>query len=357
MNDRTDETVAEAFPVGEYLRDEIDARDWSVGEFARIIGRPVQAVSEILNGKKALTAETAAEIATATGTEASTWLNLQNRFALWLQATAQAEKLAAIKRRSQLAALVPLTELRKRGLITAGDIGFEEKQVWEALGITSSTQTPAFVLAARRSAGAAALSPAQTAWLAFARAKASEVPAQDFDQSGLSEIGNNLTRTVTSLASLSEIPHTFARVGVRLVYLAPFKSGKLDGACFTDDHGPVIALSGQGNAMDKLLFTLLHETAHVVLGHAHGGVTLDDDVAAGPMNEQERAADALASSWALRYPVPSGPRISRQDVVSCAATEGVHPAVIVGRLHFDKTVPWAHLNGLVPKVNESLVRW
>lgn len=357
MNDRIDETVAEAFPVGEYLRDEIDARDWSVGEFARIIGRPVQAVSEILNGKKALTAETAAEIAMATGTEASTWLNLQSRYALWVQATAQTEKLAMIERRALLAGLVPLNELRKRGLIIAGDIDYEEMQVWGALGITSSAQIPAFVLAARRSAEAEALSPAQTAWVAFARAKSKDLPSRDFDQSGLRDVGQNLTRTITSMDLLSKIPQMFAGVGVRVVYLAPFKSGKLDGACFTDERGPVIALSGRGNAMDKLLFTLLHETAHVVLGHAEGGVTIDDDISAESMDEQEREADALASSWALRQPVPTGPRVSRQDVVSCAALQGVHPAVIVGRLHFDKTVPWAHLNALVPKVNESLARW
>ena len=45
-------TPAEVFPAGEYLRDELDERGWTVTEFAEILGRPVQAVSEILNGKK-----------------------------------------------------------------------------------------------------------------------------------------------------------------------------------------------------------------------------------------------------------------------------------------------------------------
>ena len=44
-------TPAEVFPAGEYLRDELDERGWTVTEFAAILGRPVQAVSEILNGK------------------------------------------------------------------------------------------------------------------------------------------------------------------------------------------------------------------------------------------------------------------------------------------------------------------
>ena len=37
----------------------MEERGWTVSEFAEIIGRPVQAVSEILNGKKEITTETA----------------------------------------------------------------------------------------------------------------------------------------------------------------------------------------------------------------------------------------------------------------------------------------------------------
>ncbi len=38
---------------GEILRDELDARGWTQGDFAEIIGKPLQAVNEILMGKKA----------------------------------------------------------------------------------------------------------------------------------------------------------------------------------------------------------------------------------------------------------------------------------------------------------------
>lgn len=45
---------AEALPPGEYLRDELEERGWTVAEFADILGRPGQAVSEILNAKKSI---------------------------------------------------------------------------------------------------------------------------------------------------------------------------------------------------------------------------------------------------------------------------------------------------------------
>jgi HTH-type transcriptional regulator/antitoxin HigA len=73
---------AEVFPPGEYLRDELQARGWTQGEFARIIGRPVQAVNEIVNGKKRITVETANAIGLALGTGPELWLNLEITYRL-----------------------------------------------------------------------------------------------------------------------------------------------------------------------------------------------------------------------------------------------------------------------------------
>ncbi len=75
-------TPAEVFPPGEYLRDELDERGWTVTEFAGIIDRPPQAVSEILSGKKAITAETACAFSESLGTTPELWLNLQSAYRL-----------------------------------------------------------------------------------------------------------------------------------------------------------------------------------------------------------------------------------------------------------------------------------
>lgn len=74
---------AEAFPPGEYLRDELEARGWTQTQFARIVGRPAQLVNEIINGRKRITERTALELAAALGTSARVWLNLENSYRLW----------------------------------------------------------------------------------------------------------------------------------------------------------------------------------------------------------------------------------------------------------------------------------
>ncbi len=73
---------AEVFHPGEYLRDELEARGITQGNFARIIGRPLQVVNEIVNGKKRITVETAKAIGAAFGTGPELWINLQTNYDL-----------------------------------------------------------------------------------------------------------------------------------------------------------------------------------------------------------------------------------------------------------------------------------
>jgi HTH-type transcriptional regulator/antitoxin HigA len=76
---------AEAFPVGEHLLEELDDRGWTQAEFAEILGRPPQVISEIVSGRKEITRESAAQIAAALGTSPQFWLNLQDQYHLWRQ--------------------------------------------------------------------------------------------------------------------------------------------------------------------------------------------------------------------------------------------------------------------------------
>src|SRR5207248_2735279 len=65
----------------------------------------------------------------------------------------------------------------------------------------------------------------------------------------------------------ADLPELFAEVGVRLVYVEMLPSGKIDGCAMFVDGYPVIGLSGRGKRLDKVLLTLLHEIAHILLAH------------------------------------------------------------------------------------------
>jgi HTH-type transcriptional regulator/antitoxin HigA len=75
---------AEVFPPGDHIREELEARRWTQGDLAAVLGRPLPAINEMINGKERITAETAKALALAFGTSAEVWLNLETAYRLSL---------------------------------------------------------------------------------------------------------------------------------------------------------------------------------------------------------------------------------------------------------------------------------
>lgn len=90
----------------EILLDELSRRGWTQQKFAHVIGRPPQAVSEIINRKKQMTPTTALQFGAALDTPAETWLHMQSTWNLWmLESTTRMQvELALVRDRAKRAA-------------------------------------------------------------------------------------------------------------------------------------------------------------------------------------------------------------------------------------------------------------
>ena len=90
---------------GEHLAEELQALDMSAAELARKMDVPTNRVTQILNGTRSITGDTALRLAHFFGTSAEFWLNLQSLFELRL-AQAKAGKsiqaLPKLKRREPI---------------------------------------------------------------------------------------------------------------------------------------------------------------------------------------------------------------------------------------------------------------
>lgn len=73
-----------AIHPGEHLAEELDALDMSAAELARQLKVPTNRVTEILNGQRAITGDTALRLAHFFGTSPQFWLNLQSLYELRL---------------------------------------------------------------------------------------------------------------------------------------------------------------------------------------------------------------------------------------------------------------------------------
>jgi addiction module HigA family antidote len=71
-----------AIHPGEHLAEELKELGMSAAELARQLDVPTNRVTEILNGRRAITGDTALRLAHFFGTTAEFWLNLQSVFDL-----------------------------------------------------------------------------------------------------------------------------------------------------------------------------------------------------------------------------------------------------------------------------------
>jgi addiction module HigA family antidote len=67
-----------AIHPGEHLAEELEALDMSAAELAREMNVPTNRITQILNGTRAITGDTALRLAHFFGTSAQFWLNLQS---------------------------------------------------------------------------------------------------------------------------------------------------------------------------------------------------------------------------------------------------------------------------------------
>jgi len=73
-----------AIHPGEFLAEELEARNLTSAELARALGVPQNRISEILRGKRAITVDTALRLARWIGSSPQYWLNLQQIYDLRL---------------------------------------------------------------------------------------------------------------------------------------------------------------------------------------------------------------------------------------------------------------------------------
>lgn len=71
-----------AIHPGEILEEELEFRAISPTDAARAVGVPANRISQILHGKRAITADTALRLGYWLGTGPELWLNLQRQFEL-----------------------------------------------------------------------------------------------------------------------------------------------------------------------------------------------------------------------------------------------------------------------------------
>ena len=330
---------AEVFPPGEFLREELAARDWTQQELADILARPPRLISEIISGKRAITPETAKGLSEAFGTSAEYWLNLESQY--------QLSKVKVVNdhviRKAHLYGKFPVREMLRRGWIRASEnLEVMEQRFCEFFELSNLDEEPSLSHAAKKTHAAMDVTPVQLAWLFRVKAMARQQQISGYSREKLLAAVEKLKALVLAPEETRHVPRILAEAGVRLVFVEPVAGSKIDGACFwlDDDSKPVIGMTLRFDRIDNFWFVLRHEIEHVLQGDGKDIPVLDTDVGESKngLPEIEIRANAAGAEFCVPHEqlddfcLRVAPFFSEQRVVLFAQRIGVHPGLVVGQL-------------------------
>lgn len=354
---------AEVFRPGDFIRDEIEGRGWSQSDLASIIGRTDAVISELINGKRGVTPDTAQALADAFGTTAEFWLRVEAAYqAALLRDRGKSD--AVVSLRAKLYSKAPVREMVRRGwLEDSSNPDVLSTQLLNFLQIPDLDAEPVFWAAARKSTDYGAIHPSQTAWLFRTRHLASAVSVmRPFSPRLVPQALATLQSLLADPPEIRQVPVVLANIGVRFLIVEDLASMKMDGACFwLDDKSPVIALSLRYDRIDYFWHTLMHEFAHVAAGDGKTNAPLDadlmDDDGKPPF---EVKANQQAAAWLVPqdrlqdFIVRIKPLYSKARIANFAKLIGVHPGIVVGQLQKREEIPYSHSRDLLVKVNHII---
>jgi len=358
--------VAEAFPPGEFVREELEARGWTQTDLAEIIGRPLTVVNEIANGKRGITPETALGLGEAFGTGAEFWMNLENLYQIWKAGNPPHD----VRRKARIFEKAPVTEMIRRGWIQPTEsVEVLERQILDFFEIKSLDQEPRYLPhAARKATSYEEVSPRQQAWLFRVRHLAKAVHAERFTPTRFANCLQQLEGCRHAAGDIRRAPSILASGGIRLVIVEPLSSTKIDGAClWLNRYSPVVAVSFRFNRIDWFWFVMMHELGHVKNrdGLSDRMMQLDTDLLSSARSDEdrpeiEREADRFAAEFLVDPQELDGfitrtkPFFYKEKIKEFAERIGVHPGIVVGQLQYRGAITYAHNREMLVKVREIL---
>jgi Zn-dependent peptidase ImmA (M78 family) len=291
------------------------------------------------------------------GVSASFWTTRDAHYRAYL---AMQEEGKELEKFTQWPFHFPLEEMRQRGWISKTSSGVPlVRELLTFFGVASpSNFDPLYLVAAnhfRQSPKHPIDRHALAAWLRRGELLGAEMRCKPFDRQKFVQ-ALAAARALTKEAPQEFIPRLKTlggEAGVAIVFVHELPKVRTNGATrwITQDKA-LIQLSLRYKRSDILWFTFFHEAGHILL---HGKKDVFVDREEQESNEKEVEANVFSSE----HLIPSRDfrefalkkDFSRAAVENFADAIGVHPGIVVGRLHYTKLVPHSALTPLLMRLD------
>jgi HTH-type transcriptional regulator / antitoxin HigA len=360
-----DRRPAEVFSPGIYIKEEIEARNWTQDDLAEILGRPLRTINEIITGKRGITPETARGLAGAFGTNAQVWMNLESTYRLSLAKP----EIETVERKAALYTRAPVRLMVKRGWIEDSEnIEVLENRLKAFYFDPSTNNEPIPAFCARKSSSYKELTPLQKAWFYRAVHLADAVSTAPYSKKRLGNLFEDLKALLPNQEDIRRIPKLLADYGIKFIIIEPFPQSKIDGVSFWKDNSPVIAISLRYDRIDWFWHTLVHELMHIKNedGKSNDNFRLDVDLVGDTKRvvDNRPAYEVEADRLTIDYLIPQNeldnfiartrPLYAKTKIIGFANRVDVHPGIVVGQLQHRDEISYAHNREMLSKVRNVI---
>lgn len=335
---------------GETIADVLEDRGISQAELAARTGVTPAYISNVITGKKSISAKFAMNLEYALGVPKSFWLNLQANYDAELlelneeqtiteEEKAVRNKLTEIIKYLKCNSIIPEKQSIIENILSLRNV----LQVSNLCNLKDLVPAGAFRLSSKAKIDLYVFG----AWLRICQINARSVPDQQFDSSRVSELIAELKAIMTDANCdlQSSLTKTMVKYGIDFSVVRNFRGAPVQGYISEKaENRYQMALTIRGAFADIFWFSLFHEIGHIVNGDVSQSQRFID------ISEQEQtnreieadrfAMDALIDAEDyLRFCSNNNYTISA--ITRFAEMQNIMPFIVIGRLQKEQKIPYS----------------
>lgn len=337
---------------GEILKDELDAREIIKKEFALHIDMQPTMLSEILNGKRSITADIAVLLEKALDIPASYWMNFQSQFEIDQARIKEKniKKVQSIEQWKVLNQYVPIKLFTKFGYLKQSIVDDIQKikEIYNINTVDELVNNFAAYKAVsnfnyRKSSKQSVDEVNLYGWSNLVMWLAKKEEVEQFKLERFDKLRDELQNIFfRNTDVISKTKETLSKYGIKLVIHDKLDQTPVDGFSFWSSSNPAIGLSLRYNRLDNFAFTIFHELGHIVLHLANDKTMHFIDIEEKDVkqrNQKEIEADEFAQNnlipnekWSEIKDITP---LTSSTIISFSRQHQINSAIVRGRICWD----------------------
>ncbi len=337
---------------GEILKDELNARGIIKKDFALQIDMQPTMLSEIINGKRSITADIAILLEKALDIPASYWMNFQSQYEIDIARIKEKniKKVHYIEQWKIINQYVPVKLFTKFGYLkqSAVDDIPKIKEIYNIKTVDELVNNfGAFKTVSnfnyRKSNKLNVNEVNLYGWSNLVMWLAKKEEVDQFKSDGLNKLNEELQKIFYNNKNvIIKTKDALSKYGIKLVIQDKLDQTPVDGFSFWSSSNPAIGLTLRHKRLDNFAFTVFHELGHIALHLVNDKTVQFIDIEEKDVKQTNRK-EIEADEFAQNFLIPADQwneikdvaPLSSTTIISFSKQHQINPAIVRGRVCWD----------------------